>query len=68
MLWLTLGPALIAAVISSLWQPVYSPPRFSLFCLAPGVVALVVMLGNVRPPLRTVLIAAITALMATGAA
>ncbi len=68
MLWLTLGPALIAAVISSLWQPVYFPPRFSLFCLAPGVVALLVMLGNVRPPLRTVLIATITALMATGAA
>ncbi len=67
-LWLTLGPALIAAVISSLWQPVYFPPRFSLFCLAPGVVALVVMLQNVRPPLRTVLVAAITALMATGAA
>ena len=68
MLWLTLGPALIAAVISSLWQPVYFPPRFSLFCLAPGVAALVVMLGNVRSPLRTVLIAAITVLMATGAA
>lgn len=68
LLWLALGPALVAAAISHLWHPVYFRPRFSLFCLAPGVVALVAMLAKVRPPLRTVLIATITAFMATGAA
>ena len=67
MLWLALGPALVAATVSRVWHPVYFPPRFSLFCLGPGVVALFVMLEPVRPPLRTALIAGLTALMATGA-
>lgn len=67
MLWLALGPALTAATVSRVWNPVYFPPRFSLFCLGPGVVALFVMLEPVRPPLRTALVASLTALMATGA-
>jgi len=68
LLWLALGPALAAAAISQLWHPIYFRPRFSLFCLAPFVVALVAMLARVRPPLRTLLLATITRLMATGAA
>jgi hypothetical protein len=68
LLWLAVGPAVLAAAVSHLWHPVLFRPRFSLFCLAPTVVVLVVMLAKVRPPLRTALIATITAFMATGAA
>ena len=68
LLWLAIGPALVAAVISQLWHPVFFRPRFSLFCLAPTVVVLVVALAEVRPPLRTALVAVIAALVASGAA
>jgi uncharacterized membrane protein len=67
MLWLALGPALFAATISYIWRPIYFPPRFALFCLAPVVVALFTMAEAVRPPLRTAIVATITALMAIGA-
>ena len=67
LLGLALGPALLAAAISALWHPVYHPPRFSVFCLAPTVVAVVVLLIRVPPPLRTALLAAGAALMPAGA-
>jgi 4-amino-4-deoxy-L-arabinose transferase-like glycosyltransferase len=67
LLGLAIGPPLLAAAVSDLWHPILFRPRFSLFCLIPTVVALVMLLTRIRPPLRTVLAATIAALMATGA-
>ncbi len=65
---LVIVPPLLAVTIGDLWHPVYFRPRFSLFCLIPTVVAVVTLLTRVRPPLRTLLVATVAAMMAAGAA
>lgn len=65
---LVIVPPLLAVAIGGLWHPVYFPPRFSLFCLVPTVVAVVTLLTTIRPPLRTLLAASVAGMMATGAA
>lgn len=67
LVWLALGPAILAATISAAWNPVYFRPRFALFCLAPALAAFVLLLERVRPPLRTLLGCALATLIMLGA-
>jgi uncharacterized membrane protein len=66
-LGLAIVPTILATAISESWHPIYFRLRFSLFCLIPTVLALVVLLMRIQVPLRTLLTAVIAALMVTGA-